>query len=259
MMTSPARRRFAAILSGAGLVVPLALGFAACSSKGASPHASPSGDSSAPTDGGGAADAPLACPPENLDEWNAGSYHHAQPIQPAACNQLLMNDYFASCLGPSSSSDTCEQNWGAGEDAAHATCQNCILTPSSATLWGPLVDYSTGSDGGAGGTVAINVAGCVEILDPSQLSCAMSVQLADECQHAACDTVCPVADMASYDDWVACIDATAQGECLMYLQSAACVNAEDAGPAAACVTGQTFQDEFFSIATVFCGGAATKD
>jgi hypothetical protein len=223
------RIRFAAVLSGAGLV---ALGFAACSSKSSGTHPSSAGDSAAPSDANMVSDAPLACPPANLDEWNAGSYRHAEGVQPSACNALLLNDYYASCLGPTSTQDACNQSWGAGEDAAHATCQTCILTPSSASLWGPLIDYGTGGDGGAGGTVSVNVAGCVEILDPSQLTCAMSVQLADECQHAACDPGCPVSDAASFADWQACIDASAQGVCLAYLQSASCVN---------------------------CGGAAAKD
>jgi hypothetical protein len=257
MTTRPVR--LAAVLSGACLIASAALGFVACSSKGTAPHASSAGDSASPNDGGTASDAPLACPPANLDEWNAGNYHHAETPQPSACNALLMNDYYASCLGASSSADVCNQSWGAGEDTAHATCQTCILTPSSSMAWGPLVDYGTGGDGGAGGTVAINVAGCVELLDPSQLSCAMSVQLADECQHEACDPGCPVSDITSFDNWQACITASAQGVCLSYLESAACVNAEDAGPAAACVSGQTFQDEFFAVATLFCGGGAAKD
>jgi hypothetical protein len=248
--------RIAAVLISAGSV---ALGFAACSSKGSGSRSSSGGDSAPPSDANAVTDAPLACPPANLDEWNAGNYHHAQATQPSACNELLLNDYYASCLGPSSSQNACDQSWGAGEDPAHATCQTCILTPASASVWGPLVDYGTGGDGGAGGTVSVNVAGCVEILDPSQLTCAMSVQLADECQHAACDPGCPVSDTASFADWQACIAASAQGGCLAYLQSAACVNAEDAGPAAACVTGQTFEDEFLAIAAVFCGGGAMKD
>jgi hypothetical protein len=248
--------RFAAVLASAGLA---ALGFAACSSQGSAPHAMAGGDSGSPSDSGAVSDAPLVCPPANLDEWNAGDYHHAQGVQPSACNALLLNDYYASCLGPNASQDVCNQTWGAGEDAAHATCQSCIVTPSSASHWGALVDYGTGGDGGAGGTVSINVAGCVEILDPAQLTCAMSVQLADECQHTACDPGCPVSDMASFADWQACISASAQGVCLGYLQSASCVNSEDAGPASLCVTGQAFQDEFMAIATVFCGGATAKD
>jgi hypothetical protein len=248
--------RFAAVLCSAGLV---ALGFAACSSKSTAAHQAAGGDSAPPSDANTASDAPLVCPPANLDEWNAGNYRHAQAVQSSACTALLMNDYYSSCLGPTATQDACNQSWGAGEDAAHATCQTCILTPSSASLWGPLVDYGTGGDGGAGGTVSVNVAGCVEILDPAQLPCAMSVQLADECQHAACDPGCPVSDTASFDDWQACINASAQGVCLQYLQSASCVTGEDAGPAAACVTGQTFLDLFFAIVLVFGGGAAATD
>jgi len=242
--------RFATVLASAACV---ALGFAACSSKSEGAAGKPDGAASG--DASGLPDGPLACPPANLDEWQAGAYHQAQPVQPSACTGLLINDYYNACLGSDASQESCDEDWGAGEDAAHATCQSCILTPSSASLWGPLIDYGTGADGGAGGTVSVNVAGCVQILDPSQLPCAMSVEEADECQHAACDPGCPVSDAASFADWQACIQASgAQDECGPYLQSASCVNGEDAGPAAACVTGQTFEDVFFSIASVFCGG-----
>ena len=232
------------------------VGVAACSTEAVGPGAGTGGDSGASADGHVTTDAPLACPPASLDEWHAGAYHHAEAVQPSACDGPLLNDYFASCLGPDASPETCNQGWGAGEDPAHATCQNCLVTAASSSVWGPLVDYGTGADGGAGGTVSVNVAGCVEILDPSQLTCVMSVQQADECQHAACDPVCPVSDSTSFASWQSCIGAAAAGECTGYLQSASCVNGEDAGPAATCVTGQTFQDEFFAIAHVFCGGGA---
>ena len=249
---------FFAVLGRAGC---LALAVAACSSKSAGPAAS-GDDSGSPGDGSFAGDAPLACPPARLDEWHAGAYHHAQAAQPSACAPVLLGDYYASCLGPDASQSACNQSWGAGEDPPHATCQTCILTPASASVWGPLVDYAPGGDGGggggggSGGTVSVNVAGCVELLDPSEVSCAMSAELADECQHAACDGVCPVSDGASFADWQACIGASGGGVCEGYLQSAACVGAEDAGPAAPCVTGRTFKDEFFAIAAVFCGGGA---
>ncbi len=226
----------------------------ACSSGSAGHSPAAGGDGAAPTDGG-AADAPLACPPAPLDEWAPPAYHHAQPRQPAACSTLLINDFYQSCLGPTSSNDSCQQTWGAGADTAHQTCEECLVTPSSATAWGPLVSYAPGGgDGGsAGGTVSVNVAGCVELLDPTQLSCATSAQQADECEHQACDTTCPVSDSATFQNWQACIAASAACECNTYDQAAACVNAEDAGPAAACVDGQTFSDQFLAVATVFCG------
>ena len=242
-------RRVAAALTTAACVAAAGV---ACGTRAVGPGAG--GDSGVSGDGHATPDAPLACPPASLDEWRADTTHHAQAVQPSACDANLLNDYFASCLGPNASPETCNQGWGAGEDPAHATCQNCLVTAASSSVWGPLVDYGTGADGGAGGTVSVNVAGCVEILDPSQLTCVASVQQADECQHAACDPGCPVRDSASFADWQACIGAAAAGECAGYLQSAACVNGEDAGPAAPCVAGQTFQDQFFAIARVFCGG-----
>jgi hypothetical protein len=199
------------------------------------------------------------CPPAALDEGVPGIYHHAQPVEPSACTVLLLNDYYTSCLGPQASATTCDQAWGAGEDTQHATCQSCILTQSSATKWGALVDYSLGGDAGEGGIVSVNVAGCIEILDPSQLPCAESVQQADECEHAACDAVCPVNDAASFANWEACVNASANGECLTYATSAQCESGEDSGPAAACVTGSDFQDQFMAVATVFCGGGALQD
>jgi hypothetical protein len=197
---------------------------------------------------GAVSDAPLACPPSPLDEWSPPAYRHAQARQPSACSALLIADFYQSCLGPSASDQGCNQTWGVGQDQVHQICQSCLVTPSSAMLWGPLVNYGT--------TVSINVAGCVELLDPSRTACATEVQAADVCQHQACDGACPVSatDPASFATWQACVAATAQGECNGYLVSAACVGVEDAGPAAACVSGQSFQDDFLATAAVFCGG-----
>ena len=230
----------ACVASGAIAVV-------ACSS-GSSTGVGTGGEGGAGS-GDGGADAPLACPPQPLDEWVAPSYRPAQARQALACSALLIQDFYASCLGPNATNDGCNQNWGAGEDLAHQTCQNCLVTQSSATAWGPLVNYGT--------TVSVNVAGCIELLDPTQASCAASVQAADVCQHTACDTACPVdpADPTSFGKWQACVGATAQGECNPYLVSAECAASEDAGPAAACVDGKTFADDFLAIATVFCGSA----
>jgi hypothetical protein len=199
---------------------------------------------------GAIADAPLACPPAPLDEWTAPAYRHAQARQPGACSAQLVADFYQSCLAPAASSDACNQAWGAGQDQAHQTCHACLVTPSSASAWGPLVDYGT--------TVSVNVAGCLELLDPAQIACSASVQAADACQHQACDGACPVsaADAASFGDWQACIASTGQqaGECRAALEAATCA-AElegDAGPAVVCVAGKSFQDDFLSIAAVFC-------
>jgi hypothetical protein len=62
-------------------------------------------------------------------------------------------------------------------------------------------------------------------------------------------------DATSFTNWQACVEtvAAAEGECSPYVVSADCVGGEDASPAAACVTGQSFEDDFLAIAGVFCG------
>jgi hypothetical protein len=234
--------RPAGACSGAlGALVVLA---AACSSSSAGTPAAGGDGGGGGTDGG--SDGPLACPPADLAGWQAPAYRHAQMRQPAACTAQLITDFYDACLGASSSQSACNQSWGSGEDTAHATCQNCLVTQSSAMLWGPLVDF--------GNTVSINVAGCIELLDPAQVACATAAQQADACQHQACDASCPVTTASSFADWKACIVAASSGECMSYLQAASCLNTEaDGGAAASCVTGMTFEDQYLAIAKVFCG------
>lgn len=197
----------------------------------------------------------LGCPPAPLDEWTPPAYHPAQPME-SVCSALFISDFYSSCVGPSQSSTACAQTWGSGADAAHLLCEACLVTPTSSPTWGPLVNYGSAS---GTGTVSVNVAGCVELLDPSKLGCATSVQQADECQHQACDVTCPVTDATSFARWQACIDTAAATSCLGSLTAAACVNAEDAGPAATCVSGADFETQLADIATVFCGSGGGGD
>jgi hypothetical protein len=216
----------------------------ACSSSAATGSVDAAIDSGAQT---GVSDAGPTCQPAGLAGWTPPAYHHAQPAQPAACTSALIADFYASCLGPDASSSACDENWGCGdggcaEDVAHATCERCLVTPSTNITWGPVVDY--------GSTVSVNVAGCIELLDPANAGCAMPVQQADQCQHEACDTACPA--LADFDSCVAVAD---QGICAAYAQGSVCQATEaDGGPARACVAGAAFGDLFAAAAQVFCGG-----
>jgi hypothetical protein len=213
----------------------------------------------------GEAAAPLACPPAALSSWQPTAYHHASAAQPAACTAALIADFYTSCLGPAASPAACNPAWGSGEDSVHQTCQSCLVTPESAATWGSLVAF--------GSTVSLNVAGCIELLDPGAtgVACATSVQEADECEHQACDATCPVTDDASFADWRACVSASAAGVCARYTGPASCATSlaggvdggqggeggqtgqSDAGPALRCVNGASFGDQFTAIAAVFCG------
>jgi hypothetical protein len=120
------------------------------------------------------------------------------------------------------------------------------VTPDNAGTWGPLVSF--------GSTVSLNVAGCIELLDPGAagVACATSVQQADECEHQACDAKCPVTDDASFADWRACVSASGSSVCAAYSGPAVCAQ-RDAGPALRCVNGTTFEEQYTAIAAVFCG------
>ncbi len=180
--------------------------------------------------------------PARLGHWTVRAYHHAQPAQAAACTTALIDDFYASCLGPMGSTSACDQNWGSGEDIPHATCQQCLVTSSSTPTWGPVVNYGT--------TVSVNIAGCIELLDPTNLACATPIQQADECEHQACDTACPA--LADFDS---CVSAADQGACAAYAQGSTCESAEaDGGPAQSCVLGTTFEDLFVVAAKTFCAG-----
>ena len=218
---------------------------AACSSSAHSPGA---GSPEAGADGEteiDAGDAGPACAPASLGTWTPPPYHHGQPAQAAACTSALLHDFYASCLGPSASTSACDDNWGSGQDVpdiAHANCEQCLVTASSSPTWGPVVNY--------GPTVSINVSGCIELLDPSSETCAAAVQDADECEHQACDDACPA--LGEFDS---CVTIADQGACASFAQASACQAAEVDGGRASVCAGATFEDLFFAVANVFCGGS----
>jgi len=210
-------------------------GAAACgSSSPSAPVANDAGDSATP----------LLCPPADLGTWQPPAYHHADMAQSMACTAALISDFYASCLDPNATPMECNQNWGSGQDPAHQTCQNCLVTQGTALTWGPVVAY--------GMMVSLNIAGCIELKDPAQVTCATSLEQADACEHQACDAPCSKYDLAAYDQ---CIAAADQGACATYVSAAGCAAAEaDGGAAAVCLGGQTFQDKFTALAQVFCAG-----
>ncbi len=84
---------------------------------------------------------------------------------------------------------------------------------------------------------------------------AKAVQAAAQCDHAACDPVCNGANATAFDDWIQ-FTTTANGcGCKSWYAASDCIKsiAADAGPAARCLVGQTFQDFFEVTAAVFCG------
>lgn len=210
------------------------------------------GGDDAGDDGG---DAGLACPtPASIPAGYAPpAYVHGVPHE-NACSQQLIADYYAQCLDTASTAQTCAP-WTNSPDAAHQACVACLVTPVTASAYGPVVETTVGN-------IIVsepNLAGCIEIADPAGLSCATKLQDRTDCDEAACNTVCPVTDDPSFQLWETCETNAdnAAGSCEAYYDATSCVDSEmpDGGAAEACfptVANPGFEDGYNAIAPVFC-------
>jgi hypothetical protein len=164
------------------------------------------------------------------------------------CSQTFIDSFYTDCLSPNATQQSCAP-WGVNADQAHKACEQCLITRSTASQWGALIEFK--------GLVDFNVAGCVLLLDPSNKVCAVSIAQNVACEHAACDSVCPVTDNASYQVWQQCEQAAeAIGPpcgCIQYAKPASCIDKEAQGPAKACLPQSDFKSTYDSIAPIFCG------
>ncbi len=162
-----------------------------------------------------------------------------------ACSAVLVAEYYQDCLADGGSA-ACSA-FGPAGDAPHQACARCLVSGFGDAAWGPLVESAA--------LVETNEAGCIALLEPSAIDCAKAVQALDQCEHAACDTTCHGGSAAEFDDWVQCSAAANACGCASELAASDCIHAvaADAGPAAGCLVGQTFQDFFEVTANAFCG------
>jgi hypothetical protein len=204
-------------------------------------------DTGGPGDDGGGDDGGGGCPtPADVSGFTPPAYKHAKQSA-GACTSAFIDAFYNDCLAANATTQTCAV-WGTGADQAHKTCEACLVTASNAAQYGALVEYK--------GLVSANVAGCMEI-EQGKPTCAMAYQANDLCQHAACDSVCAVTDNASFQLWQQCAQAAEAGGCKTLATGAACADAAaEAGPAAACFAGQTFQDLYTAVGNIFCGGVS---
>jgi hypothetical protein len=202
-------------------------------------------DSGTPVDAGGTTG---SCSPADVSGFTAPAYHNAK-TPTGACTQAYIDAFYTGCLAAGSTQATCAP-FGSGADASHKACAACIVSADTAAQYGALVEHK--------GTVSLNVAGCMEIKDPTGgLACAKSYQASEACTDAACAANCPVTDDASFQLYQACVQQASSNGCKTYTTAAACADAEaEAGAATVCFQGQTFQDLYNSIVPVFCLGAA---
>jgi hypothetical protein len=181
-----------------------------------------------------------ACAPGDVQTFVPGSYVHAsQPKSDCGADSVLL--LYNACFGESASVASCSAFRTLNE-----ACYACAVTPSTASSYGPIINYTS--------FVETNLAGCVELVEEGALTCAGPVQALAECQLAACQTNCPVTDTATLNAFSACTEAADTGGCQAYNAAASCL-AVESGPLAICDSSD-FRHFFFSVVPLFCAASS---
>jgi hypothetical protein len=213
-----------------------------------------------------------SCHPGDVETYVPKAYRPASAASTGACqaggSTDLFQQFYAACLGPHATQPDCVTFAD-----SNAACSSCLLTPSAAARYGPLV--------GVGGFIVPNVAGCLELvgalhpavdagIDPGALPCAKAVQALEGCELTACEANCPVSDAASLSAYYMCASDADKSGCQLYANMAAACGGSyrDAGPGAnscpdagAALTAADcfapFKDFFNKVAPLFCGAPMT--
>jgi hypothetical protein len=212
----------------------------------------PHKDATGPYDSGGSGDDSSAgCPtPADVSKFTAPAYKHAAH-SPTACTAQNITDYDNDCLNQTTRNTTACSAW----KTANATCYACLVTPETNATWGALTVHN--------GVLDVNTAGCVELTDPSDTTCAPAYQAGGMCIEAACDTQCPVSsgDQVSFSNYQQCATTASSQGCgtLVNAGQTACKAAAASATSAFCFppAGGSFDPFFLQVAPIFCGGAAS--
>lgn len=189
-----------------------------------------------------------ACRPGDVATYRPAPYVPAAAAHKGVCSAMDITVFYNTCLGPQTSSTLCNQFMSS---KTTGPCASCIVTSETADHYGPVIDH--------GGFVTPNVAGCIELTDPTSISCAKSVQALSSCELAACEANCPVHDTSSRSAFDECAKEAGQGGCQYYAKQANCTTAEtDAGGAANCLL-PTFKSFYDAVVPLFCGSPARPD
>lgn len=160
-----------------------------------------------------------------------------------ACTSQQISDYFTNCLDTNATSMTCS-TW----TMSNMSCGACIGSKKSDSKWGPVL--------AATGYVSLNIAGCADI--QGFMSCATAYEALDGCLVAACDSVCPVTDQTSFQQWQQCRTTASTGGCASYNTAEQSACAADGG-LAQCFGFQTFQSGYDTITPMFCLDTSAPD
>jgi hypothetical protein len=234
-------RRAGAFGYAVAVLTAAAVPVAACNVSQSTPNIGDSGlfESGSGGDGAGVLQDAGGCQPGDVQTYMAMRYRPATYKYRGVCTPAQIAGFYDACV-VGASSGNCEAFLD--PDASTGACAACILTPETASAYGPLIDH--------GGFITPNVGGCIELTDPNGLSCAKAQQALLGCQLAACEATCPVHDQAMRAQYDMCASTAAMGGCQAFAAKAACE--ADSGMPAACLL-PTFQDFYYAVVPLFCG------
>jgi hypothetical protein len=245
-------------------IVPVLASFAVamCACSGADPNSFPSGakDAAPPpfaapdggsfgTEAGSFGNPPpaMACNPQALSGFSP-KWTPPEAWKQKACTSTQISGFYAACLTPPISAQTCGTFV-----QANASCATCIQSQdtdatSAAVVWHEKEAYWT-----------VNVAGCIAnaMGDPGANGCGAAYSAAISCRQASCNA-CWAAQgtSATFQQFATCEDQAGSSTCSTYANAVptAC---GDIGTSAAGVcmpqSGASAQQAYMQVAPLFCG------
>lgn len=247
------------LVSGAALMFVFAYG---CSSSSTTDTATDGGSSNSDggkTDGGGSKtdgatpvdDGGPSCAPGDVSSY-APKFTPPIAFGSKKCSDTQVDAILDCIFNDAADAATCKKLLA---DKANTDCQDCLITPSSAKAYGPLIEN--------GGIASINIAGCIANSDGNKTAagCGAKYQAARDCADAACADACPGSDAAALKALQACETQALSGDCKKYADDANCADAllNTGGAAEACNAGNTFQEAAAALGKMFCGGGTAAD
>jgi hypothetical protein len=151
------------------------------------------------------------CAPQPVDKFTP-TWKPVFGHQVAKCTDAQVDDIMAKCFGANANQAACD-----AVTKADATCNNCLVSNSTASAYGAMIGFQTPA------LFFGNKGGCVAALsgDNSATGCGAKQLALLECEIASCGAVCPITqDPTSVDAFNTCQVSADNTVCQQYSSDA---------------------------------------
>jgi hypothetical protein len=122
-----------------------------------------------------------ACAPQAIPMFSP--VQHPPRVVHGACTAAQIDQIVEACFGEDMSSCS-----SLIFNSANTTCYECMVTSAGSASYGPVIN------GGEVQGLALNTAGCLQLVDPCQGPCAAIAAAEEECEAASCGGACTAED-----------------------------------------------------------------